>query len=273
MRLPSSRRREESFFKRESAGETLWTWDFDERALRRLDVLWAEVDRDYYNSDHAETVEKYLTREGGWSMRYAIGTTPHYDYRERGSEFIADLLAAIVGVLHHETQFIEDVNRVLREHRINYVAVGDELLPRSFDELDRKVVHPALGLLVAGEFSSAHALYLKSIKEIQHGNPGGAITVAASAFQQVLETLGCEGNALGPLIRSARRKGLFAAHDTPLVEAIEKTAHWVSADRSETGDSHHSSSAEIPDAWLIVHVVGALIVRLVDPGSTRAEES
>jgi hypothetical protein len=38
--------------------------------------------------------------------------------------------------------------------------------------------------------------------------------------------------------------------------------NWASADRSQTGDSHKQSDATIADAWLAVHVIGALILRL-----------
>ena len=74
--------------------------------------------------------------------------------------------------------------------------------------------------------------------------------------------VGCEGNQLGDLIKSARTRGLIAAHDSPLLDVIEKALNWVAADRSQTGDSHHASHASRDDAWLIVHIVGAFIVRL-----------
>lgn len=41
----------------------------------------------------------------------------------------------------------------------------------------------------------------------------------------------------------------------------------MSADRSQTGDAHHASDANLDDAWLIVHVAGALILRLSKGGS------
>jgi hypothetical protein len=47
-----------------------------------------------------------------------------------------------------------------------------------------------------------------------------------------------------------------------MLDAIEKAMHWVAADRSEMGDAHHATQATREDAWLIVHVVGAVMVRL-----------
>ena len=65
------------------------------------------------------------------------------------------------------------------------------------------------------------------------------------------------------LIKSAKAKGLLAAHDERMTQAIEGIMQWVAADRSEKGDSHKADKAAKEDAWFIVHVVGALIVRLV----------
>lgn len=68
-------------------------------------------------------------------------------------------------------------------------------------------------------------------------------------------------------LKSARAKGLLAPHDTPLLEAIERALHWVSADRSALGDSHAAATrATVDDAWLTVHVVGAIILRLTASG-------
>jgi hypothetical protein len=238
-----------------------------------LDALWEQVEDARYGSADAEAVSLIMSREGGWGVRSHVSAGTFYSSHERGQEFLLDLLGTVVIVFGEVPGFVDAVNRVLREHRIAHIVVDGEVLPRSTDELDAAVVRPALGLLLPSRFSRAHEQYLSALKEIQRGDAGDAITDAAAALQEVLEALGCEGNALGPLIKNARRRGLLGAHDSPLVDAVEKAAHWVSADRSETGDAHHASDAGIADAWLIVHVVGALIVRLTDPGAPRSEES
>jgi diacylglycerol kinase len=56
-----------------------------------------------------------------------------------------------------------------------------------------------------------------------------------------------------------------------MTSAIESVMHWVSADRSTSGDAHQVGSAAIEDAWLTVHIVGALILRLA--GSPRGSQS
>jgi hypothetical protein len=76
--------------------------------------------------------------------------------------------------------------------------------------------------------------------------------------------VGAEGNALGPLISSAKKKGIFSGHDTALLDSVMRAMDWVSAERSEAGDSHNVTDSGERDAWLMVHVVGALIVWLAE---------
>jgi hypothetical protein len=103
---------------------------------------------------------------------------------------------------------------------------------------------------------------MDAIKEIASGNADDAITDAGTALQETLTALGCNGNSLGPLIKDAKGHGLLAPHDARLDGAIADVMEWVSADRSQSGEAHHVSTATIEDAWLIVHIVGALILRL-----------
>jgi hypothetical protein len=85
-----------------------------------------------------------------------------------------------------------------------------------------------------------------------------------------LEKLGCSGNQLGDLIRDGKKRGLFGPHDAKLTQSIAGLAHWVSSDRSTLGDAHHSTDANPDDAWLTVHVVGALILRLTGENARGA---
>jgi hypothetical protein len=57
-------------------------------------------------------------------------------------------------------------------------------------------------------------------------------------------------------------KGLIGSHDGRMTNAIEDVMDWVAANRSEKGDSHKVGDANRDDAWPMIHVVGALIVRL-----------
>lgn len=57
------------------------------------------------------------------------------------------------------------------------------------------------------------------------------------------------------LAKSAQATGVISAHDRRLID-------WVSADRSVKGDTHNAQAASVEDAWLAVHIVGAIILRI-----------
>jgi hypothetical protein len=70
--------------------------------------------------------------------------------------------------------------------------------------------------------------YLDALREISNGSPDDAITDAGTTLQEALSVLGCTGNALGPLIKDAKRRGLLAPHDAKLEKAITDVMDWVS---------------------------------------------
>ena len=73
---------------------------------------------------------------------------------------------------------------------------------------------------------------------------------------------------LGDLLKSARKIGLLKGKDTPLTEAIGRTVDWVAAMRNQ-GEAHKGNpDVDMSDAWMVVHVVGALIRRLSDAAGT-----
>lgn len=159
--------------------------------------------------------------------------------------------------------FVNSVQEILAEERIAYDFSTGRMVPFESKEMHQAVVEPALQLLHNPKFEKAEKAYRQALEELSKGTPGDAVTDAGTALQETLTTLGCDGNSLGPLIKSAKSKGLLAAHDARMTKAIEDVMEWVSADRSEKGDSHKAETAQKEDAWFIIHVVGALIVRLV----------
>ncbi len=170
----------------------------------------------------------------------------------------------------HQGVFEVKANEALREHRVAWELIEGRMVDFDSKELHQEVVAPVVRLLSdrAG-WDAVEAAYEKALREIG-SDPADAITDAGTALQEALTLLGCDGNSLGPLAKSAREKGLLAAHDATLADGIKKIVDWVSADRSEKGDAHKVARPSPDDAWLAVHVVGALILRLAHAGG-RAE--
>lgn len=282
--LHSLRRRLEQFAEREAAGESLWTPEFSERARSRIMHVVRRIDGESsmstINQLFGEAHRLIVEQEGGFSL---TGSTqaPSADffafYQACDDDMFPTVLEALVLAFDASdnanlnympykqgwsTRFANSVNEILAQERIGWELVGGRMIEIRSKELHDAAVEPALRLLHKTEFANADKAYRDALDELAQGKASDAITDAGTALQETLTALGCEGNQLGDLIRSAKKKGLFAAHDDPLTQAIEKVLHWVAADRSEMGDSHHSTEATRDDAWLIVHVVGAIIVRL-----------
>lgn len=275
MQLHFQRKRYAERAAREAAGESFWTTRFDEHV--RVRILHSF--KDSVNSHLPyELAHGLLLRRAGllWLVSQSL------DYAQDLLNYLLqcsdDMVPSVIEVMSHVCNdpgvkeqtynwnsdvFDRLVNGILREERIGFELVNSQMIEFSSKELHQEVVAPALLLLVGrSDLEKVESAYRSALEEIARGKPADAITDAGTALQEMLTLLGCDGNALGPLIASARSKGLLAKHDSPMLAAVEKTLHWVSADRSEKGDAHKASTATIDDAWFTVHIVGAIILRL-----------
>jgi hypothetical protein len=154
------------------------------------------------------------------------------------------------------------LNEALNAHRVAFKMIEGEFVPFSGDPVYTATIEPAVRLLIDRRFDGAQTAFRNALREIQNGKADDAITDAGTALQETLVALGCQGDVLGRLIQDARGRGLLAGHDEKLTAGIMSFLNWASADRSQTGDAHKKSDATTSDAWLAVHVIGALILRL-----------
>lgn len=283
--LHRRRQRLKEIADREAAGEAFWTDKFD--IAVRTKILHAAEDAGttfWRNHFYGAARGMILRDEGLQTLTGSIDDRQDLlSYLLKAPDnmvptivealsqaFASRRLVGETGLWQASEMFDTTVATALREHRISFDLTEHEMVEFSSRELHVEVVAPALRLLAGrSELSAVEDTYQDALKEISQGNPGNAITDAGTALQELLTALGCEGNALGPLIKSARAKGLLAAHDAPMLDFLERTLSWVSADRSQMGDAHKSSAANVADAWFVVHVVGAIILRLAD-GSRRS---
>lgn len=285
MTLFSERKRQRELREREAAGESFWTPELTRRTRARVIHLIADVIRDddvryrqrFDLTEHAR--QQVLKVEGKFSLD---GRNDAHEDFFRALEATGDddlaltLIEAFIEALgtglydeRYRSQFVQAVNEVFRSERVSYEIIEGEVVPFASREMHVAVVRPTLSLLAGRKgWSEVESAYQDALREIGEDHPADAITDAGRALQIALTLLGAEGNALGPLIKSAKAKGLFAPHDTKLLDGIESLMHWVSADRSETGEAHASGTSARDDAWLAVHVVGALLLRLSAGGRT-----
>ena len=280
--LHRRRKRLEEMARHEAEGTVFWTDIFDEPARTKILHAFRDSAGEYDLDTYCRYARGLILRDEGWMSLTSPAANPVTDFLNYimvcGDDMMPTVIEAMVAALDGAnvggiSQW-EGRNRIraliptiLREHRISFDLIQNQMVEFSSREMHEAVMVPALTLLGGrSELRQAESAYRDALEEISKGKPGDAITDAGTALQETLVALGCSGNALGPLIKSASSKGLLAPHDATLSDAIGKILHWVSADRSETGDAHQATGATVDDAWFVVHIVGALILRLVQGG-------
>jgi hypothetical protein len=280
--LYAERMRDQANQEAEEDGKVLWTSVFT-RATR-VGIWHAFEDvggNQQIRHDVAAGARQALMRsERHLDYLVSSGFPPLTDLREYLLECANEVTASCVEALHDELvragqdrvvsrpfqdAFAERVNNVLLLDRVAFELVDGQMVPFSSRELHTAVVLPVLTLLGGRpKFAEAESAYQDALKEFANGSAADAITDAARALQGALEAAGCAGNSLGTQLASAKKMHLFGSHDYPLLEVVSKAVDWVSADRSARGDAHHAGSTTRADAWLTIHIVGALILRIAD---------
>jgi hypothetical protein len=281
--LYSRRKRQKERADAESVGKSFWTTNFDPKV--RMRMLYAAREAAKFDATPLFERARYLILKDE-GLPYLQGYGPNFsEAQDFGDYYLAcsdEAMPNVIEALYLAMEtfgglggssfhinlmesegFTRDVQQILEEERIAFEFVRGQMVPFESKELHQAVVEPAMRLLHDPRFQAAEKSYQHALEEVTKGKPGDAITDAGTALQEMLTTLGCDGDSLGPLIKSAKAKGLLAAHDVRMTQAIADTMAWVSADRDEKGDSHKADAAAKEDAWFIIHVVGALIVRLV----------
>lgn len=275
--LHKRRKWQQSLAEREASGESFWSEKFDEPARNKILMAFQTATQNV--NTFFEVARLAILRDEGMLHLVNGNWQPADDLTSYLLMCPNDMMPTVIeamslacsnraliagtGVYDSVQYFDLTVNVVLREHRISYELIDNQMIEFSSKELHQEVVVPVLRLLAGRkDLNRVESAYQAALAEISKGEAANAITDAGTALQEMLSALGCIGNALGPLIKSARENGLLASHDSPMLGALEKVLHWVSADRSERGDAHAVSTATIDDAWFTVHIVGAVILRL-----------
>lgn len=274
--LYKERRRVRERAESEARGKSFWTSAFSEKVRNKLlyatqDAVQAEM------GSISERARRQILKDEGLRWLVEPGLEPYQDFGMYFYKCVDDDMPMVVEALYRAMwewlnssgyygvdvrTWERRVQEILEQERIAFDLIGGEMVPVASKELHNAVMEPALTLLRNATFASAETAYQHALEEVTNGKPGDAITDAGTALQETLVILGCDGNSLGPLIKSARAKGLLGPHDATLTRAVEDTMDWVSANRSERGDAHKADAASKDDAWLMIHVVGALILRL-----------
>ena len=265
------------------AGQTQWTDQLDRDVRVKLSVAWTDLVNHMAFSEHAEQLDEAIKRRTLQSFAVAVRpSNMHPRSSSASNEQLLSLIEAehellkriaeqpaadpfwLEKVAHAPETFRAEVNRIFQAHLVAFsLHENSRLVEIQSHEMHNAVVAPTLYLLHSQpRFAAAEKAYQKALDELRHRDPGDAVTDAGTALQDVLKAQGCSGNALGDLLKSARKTGLVKGSDTALTEAIEGAVRWVAAQRND-GEAHRGDAdITMSDAWAVVHIVGALIIRL-----------
>lgn len=275
-----------------TAGEVQWATELNRDVRIKLAAAWTDA-LSYIPHEYVDAYKTAIQRRTTRSLARALtpsamNTAGHTDedrlslieaeheaLKAASDEMIdqgSGLGSVTRAIIEAPERLRQDVNRIFEAHLVGFhLHENSRLVPIDSHEMHNAVVAPVLYLLRSQpQFAAAETAYQNALKELRNRDPGDAITDAATALQEVLIALGCTGGALGDLISSARKKGLVAGADTPLTESIVKTVNWVATQRNQ-GEAHRAEhTMNMSDAWMVVHVVGALAIRLAE-ASTQPE--
>lgn len=199
----------------------------------RLDAVAAVLYAFAYLREHDhEEVD-----ETGWNREYF---SPRYDLDELAEGVNDRLLGGRVEWHFYDGRFIHAGNRVMHAN----------------------VVEPASILLDSDpKFGKAASAFGAALDRLSEDESSIAITDAAVAVQEFFRAVGVEGNSIADQLNAAQKLKLITEYDRHLLKPI---VDWTNADRSKLGKPHYFRDGDISkaDAWLMIHVAGALMVRL-----------
>jgi len=158
--------------------------------------------------------------------------------------------------------FIEVVNDRLLHARVDWTFEDGRFQERGNFVMHSEVLRPATILLADHQdFAKASAAFQSALNRLSKGETDVALTEAATALQEFFRALGVTGNSVSDQLNNAQQQKVITKADRSLMKPL---IDWVNADRSERGNAHHHRAGDVTkaDAWLMLHVVAALMVRL-----------
>jgi hypothetical protein len=157
---------------------------------------------------------------------------------------------------------IEVLNDRLLHARVDWSFEDGRFQERGNFVMHSEVLRPATILLADDPaFVQASAAFQSALTKLSKGETEVALTEAATSLQEFFRALGVEGNSLSNQLDNAANQKVISGADRGLMKPL---IDWVNGDRSQRGNAHYHRAGDVSkaDAWLMMHVVGAVMVRL-----------
>lgn len=160
----------------------------------------------------------------------------------------------LLDIARDPDRFHDLANEAAQRFRVGLRLEGNRFVDITSEHVHQEIVKPALQLLAKPEFESVNELYRKGFDRLLAGDPAGAITVAASAVEEMLRTGGCSGSSLQQLAQKAR----VLEWVTP---GVQQSIVKLDAYRSDS-DAHRVGTDERELARLVLHLTASLLLYL-----------
>lgn len=278
--LPSEIRRREQLAQAEAVFGVQWSDDCSPSAARRVRaVIEQTTNAGFKVYSAADVVRRYGTSSGTATYDTEKILSGDHGTDEDRLDAVAAAMYAFVDLAGSDTEswfdyneerdptydvsaMVEAVNDVLLGERIDWHWDNGKFVQRGSSEMHEELVKPATVLLDTDpRLAAASRAYSNAITRLSEGKSDVAITDAATAVQEMFRALGAKGNSISDQLDAAQRAKIITPTDRKLLKPI---VDWLNADRSERGNAHHerAEDATKQDAWLVIHVAGALMLRL-----------
>lgn len=270
MRLYSQRAADNERAAREAAGESFWTTEFSPTLRQKMLHYMRLIQRNTNYFGEARNILLYsygLERISG-----PYNSTDDFEvfFKTCSNEQFPDVLEATLWAIKEKSwgntveQFKDVMNGLMEQERVSFELMEDHIVPFESKQMHESVVKPVLLVLHnEDKYAQVNEAFRNALAEITSGNPQDALTDLGTALQEALKACGYEGATIGEQLKAAKKAGVLGGANSPLAEAMEKTTAWTASVRNQRSDAHAvDPTVNKEEAWLMVHVAGALILYL-----------
>ncbi|WP_419850519.1 hypothetical protein [Candidatus Poriferisocius sp.] len=264
----------------EESGTQLWTDRLTPPVRVQFTHIIKSFEEQYYLKRRMPDVVRDVSFQFGFidlSHAFAFRALSSYEQvlnaillEDCGEDVVFSLLEAVWDIVpeyegtyaaNPRDMYSSELREVLEDGRISYDFVEGNIITRGEQEMHVEVVVPAITLLSGRSgFEDAERNYMDALTSIRESRFDDAVTDAASAVEVTLRIMGC-----GEATTTFEKRGSIAIERDLLASYDKRLLGWITATRGAEGDAHgRGAQTARADAWLVVHVAGALILRLVD---------
>lgn len=180
-------------------------------------------------------------------------------YFELEQSSIVNVGEAIYGA---QRKFEVAINEIFQLDRNSYIFREGQIHKLSEQFSFENIIFPTMNLLnLKSDFLEVNNKFKEALEEIARNKPADAITDAGTTLQIYLNIKGFPGKVLSEQINVFKQSKVVSGVDLRLLNALIDCMNWISGIRNQKGDAHPGENVQLEDAWFVLRILGALILR------------